>query len=909
MEKTDSLLRTKLHKPVPTQKLVPRARLQTQISASLCKNPLTLVVAPAGFGKTTLIATSLADSQGRVGWLSIDRDDNQIGRFLAYLIAALQRADERVGGEAAQLISGMHQAVTDVILTSLINDLDSANEEIVLVLDDFQNISDPEVISAVSFLIDHYPISFHLLIATRADPHLALSRLRARGQMLELRAADLRFTQNEALQFLNDVMGFQLDERAVKILEERTEGWIAGLQMAALSMRDRDDIQGFIKGFSGTNRHILDFLLEEIMAGQPPEIQHFLLYTSILDRLTAPLCEAILADDTLSIPGLKHEGSRFEAFPENPSASDLNYLERENLFLVSLDETRTWFRYHHLFTDLLRARLQQTEPSVIPRLHMRAAAWLENYGYFTEAIHHLLLAQEYNLAADMIERYGPGRLELSDPSVIRMADNLPQETLLSRPKIGLYKAWLLIVRGNIKSAIPLLASLARQLAESSHPTEERWMQTINATALAFLAPPSNNPKDNPLPDESLLDEIPADEMILRNAADFLYGMALARKGRHDYALEFSNKCIEKEKSCHQNCTIPTLAPFVTRMYLMTGQLNKCALMCREYLDPIKESGLRFVYTTGSMKIDLGEVLYEWNYLEEAEQSIRAGLKGNEPWQNIMTDGFGLVALVHVLQAQGDYPGALQAMEKLEVILKSRALPREFEEDFHTLRECVLLSSGDLEACSLWADQIQGSMDFILHRDRYCLTLARIYLVQGKFEDVRNIITGMAPTFSAGSRTRKQIELNLLLAAALNGEKRSAEALTLIDSSLSLAEPDAHIRVFLDGGNPVQELLTRHLRTENPANKAFAQKLLNAFSPLPDSRSTKPPSGGLIEPLSSRELEVLQLIALGQTNEEIAKHLFVARGTIKAHAASIYRKLEVNNRTEAVTRARQIGFLS
>jgi len=908
LEKTESLLQTKFHKPVPSEKLVSRARLQTKITQSLQENPLTLVVAPAGFGKTTLLAASLADCKEKVAWLSLDREDNQIGRFLAYLIAALQRADNRIGGEAGLIIADMHQAVTEVLLTSLINDIDSLKQTIVLVLDDFQYISDQEVLLAVSFLIEHCPESFHLLVATRADPRLALSRLRARGQMLELRAADLRFNQDEVLQFLNGVMGIDLDERAAKILEERTEGWVAGLQMAAISMRDRDDIPAFIKGFSGTNRHILDFLLEEIMAGQPREIQYFLIYTSILERLTAPLCDALLADEPLNGPSEKAEKSQAAEPFDGRSADILNYLERENLFLVPLDETRTWFRYHHLFTDLLRARLQQIEPGAIPRLRTRACAWLEANGCLTEAIQQQLLAQQYDQAARLIEDYGPARLEKGDPTVIEMAEHLPQETLLSRPKIALYQVWFLIVRGNIRSVMPLLASLARQFTKVDFPSEQGWMKTVQETAQAFLAPPSSDPKGSPLPDEGLLDDIPAEELILRNAADVLYGMALARRGEYARALDLSARCIAREKAHQKTGTIPTLAPFLTRMYLITGQLQKCASLCHDYLDPIQQSGLQFVYTSGSMKIDMGEVLCEWGNLEEAEQFIRAGLKANEPWQNIMTDGFGLVALTRVLQARGDFSGALQAVARLETVLRTHALPREFEEDLHTLRVRVQLSSGDLQACTVWAEQTQQSADFILHKDRYRLTLARIYLAQGKYEETLNLLHGSVPSVSAGSRTSRQIDFNLLLAAALSGLQRQVEAFKLLDTSLTLAEPERYVQIFFEGGEAVRRLLTQYRQSDSTAHTAFVQNLLNAFKPFPEPGTVKPTSGGLLEPLSSRELEVLVLIAQGQTNQEIAKRLVVARGTIKAHAASIYRKLDVYNRTEAVNRARSLGIL-
>ncbi len=463
MQKTDPLIRTKLRLPFTRPGLVSRPRLQEQIAQGL-RGPLTLITAPAGFGKTTLVASCVAGCGMPVAWLSLDKNDNQAGRFLNYLIAALQEADNRIGSEAAQLMAGIQQAPPEAVLTSLINDLDAASREMVLVLDDYQFISSQACMTEVAFLLEHCPNTFHLVIATRSDPPLPLARLRARGQMVELRAADLRFTEPEAAQFLNDVMGLHLDAGSVAVLEERTEGWIAGLQMAALSMRDRKDVHGFIEGFSGTNRYILDYLLEEVLASQPPEIQHFLLYTSILERLTAPLCDALLANDERPEPG-DEDGEPHSGSPSlRQSASVLEYLERENLFLVSLDDERIWFRYHHLFADLLRARLQQAQPDLVPLLHIRASAWLEQNGFISEAIQHLFAAHEIDRAADLIERYGPARWAESDPSVVQMADSLPPEMLIARPKIGLYQAWLLIIQGRIEKALPLLNDMARQLA-------------------------------------------------------------------------------------------------------------------------------------------------------------------------------------------------------------------------------------------------------------------------------------------------------------------------------------------------------------------------------------------------------------------------------------------------------------
>ncbi|MDD5367898.1 MAG: LuxR C-terminal-related transcriptional regulator [Anaerolineaceae bacterium] len=904
---TDLLIRTKLRLPFIRPGLVHRLRLQEQVAEGLC-GPLTLITAPAGFGKTSLAAACVAACGMPVAWFSLDKDDNQAGRFLTYLVSALQGVDHRIGNEAVHLMAGLQPASPEAVLTSLVNDLDVACGEMVLVLDDYQFISNPEVHADVAFLLEHCPHRFHLLIATRSDPPLPLSRLRARGQMVELRAADLRFTHPEATQFLNDVMGLCLDAGSVAVLEERTEGWVTGLQMAALSMRDHEHAGRFIEGFSGTNRYILDYLLEEVLASQPPEIQRFLLWTSILERLTAPLCDALLATAVRSSPG--DEGGAHRGSPlHSQSASVLEYLEREQLFLVALDDERIWFRYHHLFADLLRARLHQSQPNLVSDLHIQASTWLEQKGFIPEAIQQLFAAHEIDRAAVLIERYGPARLAEGDPSVMQMADNLSHERLITRPKIGLYQAWLLIIHSRIDKAVPLLNDMARQLAGADPKSGQQWIQTMIAVALAFLTPPTSTLGFDPLPDYRLLDEIPADELILRNAADYLYGMALARRGELVRAVEVSVNNIRREKSPHGTLAIPTLAPFLTRIYLIQGRIHAAASLCREFLDPIKERGIRFIYTSGSMKIDLGEVLYEWNRLEEAEQHIREGLQANEPWRNIMTDGFGLTALTRVLQAKGDYAGALQVVEKFEARLLEHSQPPEFDEDISTLRVCVQLAGGDLQSASDWADQIQRSEDFQRHQEYYRLTLARIRLAQRRYADVEEILAGMPSLAGAGNRLTREIESKLLEAAAVAGQQRLPEAFGLIESALSLAEPEGYIRVFIDVGEPARELLAAYLRPAATGHRLYAHTLLDAFSASGDAGSPCLQTSGLIEPLSGRELEVLHHLALGKTNQQIARQLIVAAGTIKAHTASIYRKLDVSNRTEAVARARQLGILS
>jgi len=902
-----SILATKLYIPPPRPRIVPRSRLIERLNEGLAKGcRLTLISAPAGFGKTTLVAACLADCGMPIAWLSLDKNDNQEERFLSYLAAALKEAHHTIGSKAAQIMAAAQPAQAEVVLTSLINDLDSTDTEIVLVLDDYHGISSQTVHEAVRFLLEHCPRTFHLMIATRSDPPLPLARLRARGQMMELRAADLRFTETEAAQFLNDVMDLHLDARSVVLLEERTEGWIAGLQMAALSMRDRKDLPGFIEGFSGTNRYILDYLLEEVLTSQPPEIQRFLLYTSVLERLTAPLCDFLLA--MAEMPKLSDEGApQAGSHSDHPSVSILEYLERANLFLTPLDDERIWYRYHHLFADLLRARLHQAQPSLIPLLHIRASTWLEREGYIAEAIHHLFVAKEMGRAADLIERYGPAHWSESDPSVLQMADELPHEMILARPKLGLHQVWLLIVQGRIARALRLMNDLERKLTDTDLESEQSWMQTIISLALAFLKPSGYMAVSDPFPDYSLVNEIPAEEPILRNAADFLYVMTLGRRGELDRAVEVALQCIQREKAHSGMLAIHSLAPFLTRGYLMQGRLHAAASLCREILEPV-ERDPRFVDTTGSVKIDLGEVLCEWNYLEEAERYIRDGLQDSEPWRNIMTDGFGLVALTRVLQAQGDYAGAMQVAEKFETRLAAHSWPHEFDEDFYTLKVRVRLASGDLQAPSQWADQLDLNEDFDLHKERYQITLARIRLAQGRYTEAENLLAGEAPPAEVGSQVTRELEFDLLLAVTIARQGRLPEALEIIETCLAIAEPEGYIRIFLDVGEPVRELLAAYLQSATPRHELYAQKVLGAFSSTGQVGSSVPSSFGLVEPLTERELEVLQRMALGSTNHQIAQQLIVARGTIKAHAASIYRKLDVANRTEAVGRARELGIL-
>ena len=909
MQKSDLLIRTKLRLPSTRQSLVTRPRLQEQIAQGL-RGPFTLIVAPAGFGKTTLVAFCIQDEGMPIAWLSLDKNDNQVERFLNYLVAALHEMDQGIGTEAVQLLTAARQAPSEVVLTNLINDLDRANYEIALVLDDYQFISNPAVHEAVAFLLEHCPQTFHLVIATRSDPPLPLARLRAHGWTVELRAADLSFTEPETAQFLNEVMALRLDAGSVAVLKERTEGWIAGLQMAALSMRDREDMLGFIKNFSGTNRYILDYLLEEVLASQSSEIQRFLLCTSILERLSASLCDALLTE--------KRRESSFI----------LEYLERANLFLVPLDDERQWYRYHHLFADLLRARLDQIYPGLAPQLHARAAAWHEQNSFILEAIHHASLVPDDEMVERLIKQNYLVMMNRGEMSGVRFwMGNLSKELVYRRPWLCLYEAMHRSWFGQLEEANVLLDQAEKRIRAEGSATGVPSMLGYHAYVKSRVTAMQG---DTRRAIEFCLiarDNAPAESLDLQIDFSITLGYEYFLYGDFRNASQILNETIQSGYIARAVNNPVAAYCLLARAQAYQGRLHEADDLLQKPEQLVHEPGGEYLGVVGLIEVERAALLCEWNEVEAALVRVKRGLD-YLPWWG-KTDDFCLayITLSRIQLAQGNQTDAAGTIEKAVQLIQTCGVFSEARNAVETAQVGLWLAQGDWLKIDRWAATLEKRFDlhdpFRYEDELTHITQARVFIAQNKYDEAIHLLSCLEESAQSGERQGRLIQIMLLEALALQGMRKNAQADVALTTSLTLAAPSEYVRIFLDEGRPMQRLIAQWLAGAGSSPmRDYAIHLLSQFDAEPRllsaTRGNVSPGGNsavrlqsgqvLIEPLSQRELEVLHLMALGRTNQEIARQLIVAPGTVKAHTASIYRKLEVTNRTEAVARARQLSIL-
>ena len=920
------VLVTKLFIPATRPELVRRPRLIERLNGGLDQK-LTLISAPAGFGKTTLVTEWLKHIQGEpqytnstktwVAWLSLDEGDNDPTRFLTYFIAALNQIEElgaTFGQGPLAMLQSSQPPPTETSLTSLINEIAAITNKIIFILDDCHLVEEQTVHDALIFLLENQPPQLHLVITTREDPLLPLSRLRARGQLTELRAADLRFTSSETAEFLNQVMGLNLSSDDIAALERRTEGWIAGLQLAAISLQGKADTSRLIQSFTGNNRLVLDYLIEEVLEQQPENIQNFLLQTAILNRLTGTLCNTLTGQD---------DGQQV-----------LETLDRANLFIVPLDNERGWYRYHHLFADLLRQRLRHNHPEKISGLHQLASEWYEWQGLWADAVRHAFAAEDLERAADLIElAWVPMNTSYQSVTWLGWAKALPDELIRSRPTLSTAYGWALLDNGDLEAAelcfrdaerwLDATQNADKQLEASSGKTvldeeEFRSLSTSIANGRAYLSQALGDVTGTVKFAQQARELLHENEYFERGLSDILPGFAYWANGNLEAAHTAVSDAISNMQMTGRIPFIISFTSYLADIMTAQGRLYETERTYSQLLEFVTEQGGPDVKETAVLHLGLSELYLEQGNMKAARQHLQKGKELGEqpafpPWYR-----HWICAHLRLMAAQGDLDGVIEMLNGAERLYYRHPIP-----DVRPLKALVArawLAQGKLTEAQRWIHERGVSIDKELSylREFEHITLARLLLARYKndrvntyIQDAMQLLNRLLKVAEEEKRIGSVIEILVLQALAYEAQDDIPDALVSLKRALTLAEPEGYFRIFVGEGPPMARLLYETLSHKTAPE--YVQRLLGGF-PVdePEKADISQPHGSdseLIEPLSERELEILQLIAEGMSNPEIGARLYLSLNTVKAHTRNIYGKLGVNSRTQAIAKARALGLLS
>ena len=872
-----------------------------------------LVSAPAGFGKTTLLTEWLAArpaapaGERLAAWLSLDRGDNDPASFWTYVIAALRTAAPGVGESALALLGEPQPPPIETVLTMLLNDLGAVAGEIVLVLDDYHLIDAAEVQDGMAFLLDHLPPRLHVVITSRADPALPLARWRARGELAEIRAAELRFTADEAAAYLNEMMGLQLTAQDVATLEGRTEGWIAALQLAALSMQGRDDVAGFIAGFAGDDRYVVDYLAEEVLARQPERVHTFLLQTSILGRLSGPLCDAVTG--------------------QGGSKAMLEALDRGNLFLVPLDDRRRWYRYHQLFADVLQARLLDEQPGQVPDLHRRASEWYEQNGEQPEAVRHALAAGDFERAAGLVELATPAILRTRQEAKLRgWLEVLPDEVVQARPVLSVYFAGALLIGGELEGVEDRLRDAERWLeqatgarAEPRVPSaemvvaDEEEYRRLPATIELYRAGQALARGDAPgtvRHAQQAIELAREDDHHCRASAAALLGLVYWGSGDLEAGHRAYSACVEGLRRAGHIADTFGCSIALADIRITQGRLGEALRTYEQALQVEPEQGGSVLRGTADMYVGMSEIARERDDLHGARQLLLRSQELGEHTGLPQNRYRWRVAMARVAQAEGNLADALGLLNEAE---------RHYVSDFFpnvrpvpALRARVWIAQGRLGEALGWAREQGLSVDDDLSylREFEHITLARLLLARDQGEgaerstlEAARLLERLLLSAEAGGRTGRVIEILVLRALVHQALGDLPAAFGFLDRAVTLAEPEGYVRVFADEGPPMTSLL-REAAKQGP-RRDYARRLLAAASRI---ERNGPVEQALIEPLSDRELDVLRLLGGELDGPAIARELMVSLNTMRTHTKNIYAKLAVTNRRAAVRRAAELNLL-
>jgi LuxR family maltose regulon positive regulatory protein len=957
-----SVLRTKLYIPPLRPNLVSRPRLTERLNAGLHRK-LSLISAPAGFGKTTLLSEWIhcrgavsgstphsrdaTASGGRSGagtapvplhpqfaWLSLDEADNDLNRFLAYLVAAVQNIESSIGQGLSVALESPGPVNAEAILTTLLNEITALSDNpstlptvagqgsrrrLVLVLDDYHVIESRQVDEALNFALDHLPPHMHLVIASRIDPSLPLSRLRAGDHMTEVREDDLRFTRDEVATFLGKAMSLDLSAENVAALETRTEGWIAGLQLAALSMQGLergDDVTDFVNSFTGSDRYIHDYLADEVLQRRPTGTRDFLLQTSILNRLNGPLCDAV----RFGYPEMPGSSAGTAVTGQKNSQAILEALEAASLFIVPLDNERRWYRYHHLFADLLRQRLHQNPPPLSPplspppggmkggdrggavaQLHIRASAWYEANGLEIEALHHAVAADDFERAARLVEGDGNPLYHRGGVTpVLNWLESLPASLLDARPSLWVMYAEVLTARGRPADSGQAYQAAEAALSDASQDAPTRDLLGRIANGRASLAALRRQPEEMIALARRALDLLHPDNLAIRAAASLNLGYAYLLQGDRSAAGRAFAEAIANSQAAGHAIVTMLATERLGNVQAAANRLREAAQTYRRALQLAGKQPLPYI---GDAHLGLAHILYEWNDLDAAQHHGQQGLQLTRQIEHTDKSIPCEVFLARLKLAQGDVVDAAAILDEASRSMHQHnftfCLP-----EVVAAQVLVSLRQGDLAA----AANLAQTHDLPISQ-------ARVHLAQGDAAGALALLDSVRRQAEAKGWQDEQLKVMVLQALALHAHGRTHEAVPLLSEALALVESEGFIRTFVDEGVPMAQLLSK--AAARGMMPHYTAKLLVAFEDATKDQGptaeTAPSSfvlrhSSLIEPLSQRELQVLQLIAQGLSNREISERLFLALSTVKGHNRNIFGKLQVQRRTEAVARARELGLL-
>jgi LuxR family maltose regulon positive regulatory protein len=890
--------------------VVSRPRLLKKLNeVKDCK--LALISAPAGFGKTTLLSDWIDQVKMSAAWISLDSGDNDIVHFLIYMIASLHQIKKDVGRVALTMLETPQPPPVETVLAALINDITSMQKDFVLVLDDYHVITESPVHKAIMFLLEHLPRKMHLVFTTRSDPPLPLGRLRSLNQLIELRMTDLCFTTDETSVFFNKKLSLGLSHGEIVMLESRTEGWIAGLQLAALSMQGRKDIAGFIKEFKGDNRYIFDYLMEEVLNRQPEHIQSFLIQTSILDRLSGPLCDAVTG--------------------QKNSQQILNDLEKADLFIFPLDNERQWFRYHHLFADLLAHRLQQTHSDLLPELRKRAGEWCVRSGMKDQAVSHVLAAGDTEWATSLIEEIAEDIWDRGQQAkLMRWFEALPDELIDSNIQLCILYARALNISGHQEAAEKKLQIAERLLGS----TEDRITVTSSsvsgppfklgrdelkgriAVILSFVAAYKGDMLRLMQHARQAMESLHEKDLTWRAVAAVALGFVHGWSGDGDlmsarYAFSEAKKISEISGNSYFYIYASSCLAGIDALQ---GRLRQAEETYQYLLKYAEENGMSQTSMTGSIFGSWGGILCEWNKLEEGIRLIEKGIKLAALGHDIVLLSSNRIQMARASFLIGDLSRAQRVIQKIENTVSEFQIPPWLIHWASALKAEIWLASGNMDVVSHWVKERGLDIDDELtnRREYEHLALARFLMVQDRLDEAEQLLTRLIRSAESGTRVYSLIQMRLLkaLTAQKRGDKKAA--LDELRQALYLGEPGGFFRSFIKEGHRVAELLEIVLeeeKAERAGKKAefsqnYIKKILLAFKADVPPQKVK----DLVDPLSERELEVLTLIAGGLSNQEIARKLFISLNTVRTHTKNINSKLNVHSRTQAAARAKELDLI-